>query len=145
MTRCWPGLKPLRFGVLSHGLKAVASTVVLLRSTLCAPTLLEGPSVSASSLRTSAFGDGDSNFGDAACVVGFVAEVDYASVGFDDLAGEGEAYSGAGFFCGVEGDEEVLGIGEAWAVVFDRYAGEVAVFGGSYRHFGCAGLCRGLA
>ena len=35
---------------------------------------------------------GDTDFGCAACVVGFVAEVDDASVGFDDLAGEGEAY-----------------------------------------------------
>jgi len=89
-----------------------------------------------------AFGEGDADFGDTALVVGFVAEFDGAAVGFDDLAGEGEADSGAGFFCGVEGDEEVFGIGEAWAVVFDDDGDQVGVLGGADGDGGGAGLRR---
>lgn len=66
-------------------------------------------------------------------------------MGFDDLAGEGEAYSGAGFFGGVERDEEVFGIGEAWAVVFDCYGDEVGVFSGAEGDGGAFDSVRPLA
>jgi hypothetical protein len=64
-----------------------------------------------------AFGDGDANFGDAAGMVGLVAEVDRAAVGFDDLAGEREADAGTGLLGRVERDEDVIRIGETGAVV----------------------------
>src|SRR5436305_14455298 len=42
-------------------------------------------------------------------------------VGLGDLAGEGEADAAASGLGGVEGDEEVLGIGEPGALVVDPY------------------------
>src|ERR1700728_3717335 len=77
--------------------------------------------------RLRAFGDGDADFGDAAGVVGFIAECDGAAVGFNDLTGESKADAGAGLFCGVERNEEVLRIGEARSGVFDPDLDEVAV------------------
>ena len=47
-----------------------------------------------------------------------------ASVGFCDLAGEGEANSAAGFLGGEEGHEEVARIAEAGAVVANGDAEE---------------------
>lgn len=66
-------------------------------------------------------GVGDWDFEDGLAAWGAleVAEFEGAAVGFGDLAREGETDSSAGFLGGVEGDEEVVGIGEAGAVVGD--------------------------
>lgn len=74
-------------------------------------------------------------------MVGFVAELDEAAVGFDNLARQGEADTGTGFLGGVEGHEEVLGIGEAVSIVFNKDRNQVAIFGGSDGDLGGARQC----
>ena len=51
--------------------------------------------------------------------VSAIVELKRAGVGFCDLAGQGESDTGAGFFCSVEGHEEIPGVGESGAVVGD--------------------------
>ena len=50
---------------------------------------------------------------------GSVFERESAAVGFGDLAAQDQADAGAAGFRGEEGHKQVVGVGEAWAVVLD--------------------------